>query len=187
MSSRTVPTMKSLSTADRRSVNANHTSASRPRVASGEEIDRRSTTTAPHARTKSASMRAPPAGSGERRTEKKEVRERETETRRTRSPLKHSSEGRVNARTRTEKQAREVERPSRSAASQKSEPQEPQPPWEPQASLIPHDRSARYPHLHSSSSLYCSSVAATHTTRTTVPGGPGEGHIGGSIVRVYGL
>lgn len=78
------------------------------------------------------------AATGERRIEKREVRERETETRRTRSPLKHSSESRVNARSRTEKQARDVERPSRSAASAKLSPELPQAPWEPQASLIPH-------------------------------------------------
>lgn len=139
MSSRNVPSMKSLSSADRRSVNANYTSTARPRVASGEELDRRSSTTAAsHARKQSAPMRATGATSGERRVEKKEVRERETEIRRTKSPLKHASESRVNARSRSEKLPRDVDRPSRSAASQKSIPEEPQTPWEPQASLIPH-------------------------------------------------
>jgi gamma-tubulin complex component 2 len=136
MSSRTVPTMKSLSAAERRATTtANYTSASRPRVASGEQNDSRSSTTS-HARKQSAPMR--PTGSGERRIEKKEVRETETEVRRTKSPLKHASESRANARSRAEKQARDVERPSRSAASQKSTPEEPQAPWEPQASLIAH-------------------------------------------------
>ncbi|EUC33432.1 hypothetical protein COCCADRAFT_96073 [Bipolaris zeicola 26-R-13] len=138
MSSRTVPTMKSLSTAERRSVNANHSSASRPRVALGEEHDRRTTSTAPHAKKHSATMRATGATTGERRTEKREVRERETEVRRIKTPLKSSSESHPSTRSRAEKPARDVERPSRSAASQKSQPEEPQTPWEPQASLVPH-------------------------------------------------
>lgn len=135
MSSRVPPNAKSLTTAERRSANATYTTASRPRVAAGEENDRRGSSSTSHAKKQSATMAG---GTGERRTEKREVRERETETRRTRSPLKHSSESRVNARTRAEKQAREVERPSRSAASQSASPEEPQAPWEPEASLIPH-------------------------------------------------
>ncbi|CAO2648185.1 Nn.00g074520.m01.CDS01 [Neocucurbitaria sp. VM-36] len=134
MSSRNLPHTKPLSTAEKRSANANFTSSSRPRVASGEENDRRGSTTTSHTRKQSANMGA----SGERRIEKREVRERETEVRRTRSPLKHSSESRVNARSRAEKQAREVERPSRSATSRKSTPEPVQMPWDPLASLIPH-------------------------------------------------
>ncbi|USP80522.1 spindle pole body component 97 [Curvularia clavata] len=138
MSSRNVPTMKSLSAAERRSVNASHSSTARPRVAMGEEQDRRSTTTPLHAKRHSATMRATGPATGERRTEKREVRERETEIRRIKSPLKPSSESRPSARSRVEKQARDVERPSRSSASQKSTHEEPQAPWEPQASLVPH-------------------------------------------------
>ncbi|KAJ4369645.1 gamma tubulin complex Spc97/GCP2 subunit Alp4 [Neocucurbitaria cava] len=134
MSSRNLPHTKPSTTADRRPANANFTSSSRPRVASGEENDRRGSTTTSHNRKQSASM----ATSGERRIEKREVRERETEVRRTRSPLKHSSESRVNARSRAEKQARDVERPSRSATSRKSTPEPVQTPWDPMASLIPH-------------------------------------------------
>ncbi|KAF2024987.1 hypothetical protein EK21DRAFT_77519 [Setomelanomma holmii] len=136
MSSRNPPGMKPLTTAERRSTNASYTSTARPRVASaatGEENERRGSTTTTHTRKQSHVM-----GTGERRIEKREVRERETEIRRTRSPLKHSSESRVNARSRAEKQSREVERPSRSTHSAKSSPEEIQAPWEPEASLIPH-------------------------------------------------
>lgn len=138
MSTRNPPGMKPLSTAERRSTNANYTSTARPRVASaatGEENERRGSATTSHSRKQSHVMGA---GGGERRIEKREVRERETEIRRTRSPLKHSSESRVNARSRAEKPPREVERPPRSAHSTKSSPEEVQAPWEPQASLIPH-------------------------------------------------
>lgn len=73
-------------------------------------------------------------GLGERRVERREVREREVEVRRTRSPLKHTS---VNARTKAEKPPRqERERPTTSDhVRTKSEPEKP---WEPQAKLIPH-------------------------------------------------
>ncbi|KAH7371985.1 Spc98 family-domain-containing protein [Pyrenochaeta sp. MPI-SDFR-AT-0127] len=138
MSSRNPPIMKPLTTAERRSTNTNYTSTARPRVASGGENDRRGSTTTSHTRKQSATMGGTGAATGERRIEKREVRERETEIRRTRSPLKHSSESRVNARSRTEKQPRDIERPSRSAASAKSSPELPPAPWEPQASLIPH-------------------------------------------------
>jgi gamma-tubulin complex component 2 len=135
--------MKPSTTADRRSANANYTSTARPRVASaatnGDDGERRQSSTTSHTRkSQSHDMRGTGATSGERRIEKREVRERETEIRRTRSPLKHSSESRVNARSRAEKQPKEAERPSRSAASTKSAPEEPQAPWEPKASLIPH-------------------------------------------------
>lgn len=143
MSSRNPPGMKPSATADRRSANANYTSTARPRVASaansGEDGERRQSSTTSHTRKhQSHDMRATGATSGERRIEKREVREREIEIRRTRSPLKHSSESRVNARNRAEKQPKETERPPRSAASTKSTPEEPQAPWEPKASLIPH-------------------------------------------------
>jgi gamma-tubulin complex component 2 len=137
MSTRNPPGMKPVSTAERRSANANYTSTARPRVASaapGEPAP------APHVRKPSHAMGGPGAVLNERRTEKKEVREKETEIRRTRtkSPLKHSSESRVNARSRADKPPRETERPPRSAVSTKSLPEEAQAPWEPQASLIPH-------------------------------------------------
>ncbi|KAH8726024.1 Spc98 family-domain-containing protein [Phaeosphaeriaceae sp. PMI808] len=141
MSTRNPPGMKPSSTAERRSANANYTSASRPRVASAttsEDKDRRGSATTTHGRKQLHPVTGTGASTGERRTEKREVRERETEIRRTRSPLKHSSESRTNARNRTEKPAREAERPPRSSASTKSPPEEPSLPWEPQASLIPH-------------------------------------------------
>ncbi|KAH9882997.1 hypothetical protein J1614_000363 [Plenodomus biglobosus] len=137
MSSRNPPSTKPSTIADRRSANATYTSSARPRAASGDDNDRRgSSTAAAHNRKQSAPM----GTVTERRTEKREVRERVTESRRTKSPSKQSSESRVNAATRAEKQAREVERPSRNAVavSQASSPEEPQLPWEPQASLIPH-------------------------------------------------
>lgn len=134
MSSRNPPTSKPVNVAERRPANGNYTSGARPRVASGEENDRRGSTTTSHTRKQSGAM----GTTGERRIEKREIRERETEIRRTRSPLKHSSESRVNARSRAEKHARDVERPSQSAGSQQASPEEPQAPWEPQASLIPH-------------------------------------------------
>ncbi|KAH3915055.1 spindle pole body subunit [Parastagonospora nodorum] len=142
MSTRIPPGTKP-STAERRSANANYTSTARPRVASaatGDESDRRASATTSHTRKQSHAMGGTGASSGERRIEKKEVRERETEIRRTRtrSPLKHSSESRVNARSRGEKPPKETERPPRSAHSAKSSPEEAQTPWEPKASLVPH-------------------------------------------------
>lgn len=103
----------------------------------GEENERRGTAGTSHSRKQPAAMSAS-ALANERRTEKREVRERETETRRTRSPLKHSSESRVNARSRGERQARDVERPSRAASSRKTSPEPAPAPWEPQATLIKH-------------------------------------------------
>jgi gamma-tubulin complex component 2 len=122
--------MKPLPTSDRRSANANYSSTSRPRVASGGpgEGDERARTS--HRSTRSSAM-GTAADLRERRTEKREVRERETEVRRTRtrSPLKPAG------RSRAEKQPRD-ERPSKSTARQSSE--QPLPPWDPHASLIPH-------------------------------------------------
>ncbi|KAJ4287544.1 gamma tubulin complex Spc97/GCP2 subunit Alp4 [Kalmusia sp. IMI 367209] len=74
---------------------------------------------------------------GERRVERREVREREVETRRTRSPLKHTSESRVNARTRSEKPPRQ-ERASAGANDLTRMKTGPEKPWDPQATLIPH-------------------------------------------------
>lgn len=135
MSTRNPTNMKASTTADRRSTN--YTSSSRPRVPSGgvggeRENERHRESTTSHIRTKSSGARG-----GERRTERREVRERETEIRRTRSPLKHSTESRVNARTRPE---REKERPrlDRERTNEKKTPEEPQAPWDPQARLVPH-------------------------------------------------
>jgi gamma-tubulin complex component 2 len=138
MSTRNPPKLKPSAAAERRPTNANHMPAARPRVASaatGEENERRGSTTTSHSRKQSNMAGGVGATLIERRIEKKEVREKETEIRRTRSPLKHSSESRVNARGRAEKQAREVERPT---TSRKSSADEAQRPWDPQASLIPH-------------------------------------------------
>ncbi|KAL5115824.1 gamma tubulin complex Spc97/GCP2 subunit Alp4 [Pleosporales sp. CAS-2024a] len=137
MSTRNPPGMKS-STAERRSANAHYTSTARPRVASaaaGEESDRRASATASQSRKQA---HATGGTSGERRIERREVRERETEIRRTRSPLKHSSESRAHARSRAEKPPKETERRPRSAHSAKPAPEEAPTPWDPQASLVPH-------------------------------------------------
>ncbi|KAF2800464.1 spindle pole body component 97 [Melanomma pulvis-pyrius CBS 109.77] len=136
MSSRNPQPLKS-STAERRS--ANPTSSTRPRVPStGMENEQRGT----HARKQSA---GPGAGAGvgstgERRTERREVQEKETEIRRTRtrSPLKHSTESRVNARSRAEKPTRQERASGLATAAVRRTPEEPQAPWEPQAILIPH-------------------------------------------------
>ncbi|KAF2182852.1 hypothetical protein K469DRAFT_711567 [Zopfia rhizophila CBS 207.26] len=136
MSARHPPNVKPSSSAEKRAAASNFTStSSRPRVPSGGmggENERRNSTTA-HSRKQSAATTA-----GERRIEKREVRERETEIRRTRSPLKHSSESRVNARNRAEKPQRHTERASGSAAVARKTPEGPQAPWAPQASLVPH-------------------------------------------------
>ncbi|KAF2640563.1 hypothetical protein P280DRAFT_469313 [Massarina eburnea CBS 473.64] len=134
MSSRNPSNMKSSTTADRRS--SQYASSTRPRAPSagmrGEsESERRGSTTA-HARNKSSSART-----GERRTDRRDVRERETEVRRTRSPLKHSMESRVNSRTKSERPRSERDRTTDRTSGRKT-PEEPPAPWEPQASLIPH-------------------------------------------------
>ncbi|KAF2826551.1 hypothetical protein CC86DRAFT_31849 [Ophiobolus disseminans] len=141
MSARNPPGLKPVTAAERRSAHATYTSTARPRVASaatGEEPDRRAPPTTSQSRKQPQAMGGAGAPSGERRTEKREVRERETETRRTRSPLKHPPEARATARSRAEKQAREVDRPSRGAASTKPAPEEAPAPWAPQACLVPH-------------------------------------------------
>ncbi|KAF2463671.1 uncharacterized protein BDR25DRAFT_272889 [Lindgomyces ingoldianus] len=134
MSSRQPPNLKSSYTAERRPAASNYPSSSRPRVPSASmgENERRSST-ASHARKQSATNTV-----GESRIERKEVRERETEIRRTRSPLKHSSESRVNARSRAEKPARQAERASTTAATARKPPEERPTSWEPQATLVPH-------------------------------------------------
>jgi gamma-tubulin complex component 2 len=140
MSTRNPPGMKT-STAERRSANANYTSSARPRVASaatGDDSDRRGSSNTTHTRKQTHAMGPNGAASGERRIEKREVRETEREIRRTRSPMKHASESRVNARSRGEKPPKEAERPPRSSHSAKASPEEAQAPWEPKASLIPH-------------------------------------------------
>lgn len=120
------PPAKAPATADRRS--ANYSSSTRPRVPSadmGGENER-------HARKQPTT-----AASGERRVERREVREREVEIRRTRSPLKHSTESRVNARPKTDR-PRQDRTGTASAASRRTAPAEDaQPPWEPLATLIP--------------------------------------------------
>ncbi|KAF2878286.1 Spc98 family-domain-containing protein [Massariosphaeria phaeospora] len=138
MSARNPANLKASSAAERRSAHYTSSTASRPRVASGAmsgENERRGSTTS-HARKQSAPGAT--GATGERRVERREVRERETEIRRTRSPLKHSSESRVNARSRTEKPARPTERPTASAGGPRRTPEEAQAPWAPQASLVPH-------------------------------------------------
>ncbi|KAF1997209.1 hypothetical protein P154DRAFT_497293 [Amniculicola lignicola CBS 123094] len=133
MTSRNPPNGKP--TADRRSANPNFTTSARPRVPtrtmSGENEQYGTATS--HSRKQSATT----AGA-ERRTERKEVRETETTIRRTRSPLKHSTESRVNARSRTEKPPRQTERASGSAATARKPSEEPQAVWEPLAQLVPH-------------------------------------------------
>jgi gamma-tubulin complex component 2 len=122
--------MKPSTTADRRFANASYSSSARPRVASaatGEDSDRRTS----QSRKQPHTMGGAGVTSGERRVEKREVRERETETRRTRSPVKLG-------RGRAEKPAKEAERASRPTTSEKRPSEETLVPWEPQASLIPH-------------------------------------------------
>lgn len=115
MSSRNPPNPRSSSTAERRAAAAqNLTSSTRPRVPSnnmGGEQERRSSTTT-HTRKQSTA-----ADSGERRVERKEIRERDVALRRTRSPLKPTTESRGNARSRTEKSSRPLDRTSRVVAT----------------------------------------------------------------------
>ncbi|KAL5395506.1 hypothetical protein PMIN06_005511 [Paraphaeosphaeria minitans] len=127
------PNARNSAAAERRSANY-AASTQRPRVPS-----RSLSTDTPDERHASTSQtrKQSVSGMGERRVERREVRERDIEVRRTRSPLKHTSESRVNTRTRTEKPAREErERPGTAEhARTKSEPEKP---WDPRASLIPH-------------------------------------------------
>ncbi|KAF2257809.1 hypothetical protein CC78DRAFT_505667 [Lojkania enalia] len=134
MASRNPPSARYSSTAERRPAASSYTST-RPRVPSADmsgENERRGSSTA-HSRKQSATTNA-----GERRVERREVREREVEVRKTRSPLKHSTESRVNARSRTDKPARQAERASGNAATARRTSEEQQVPWAPQAVLVPH-------------------------------------------------
>jgi hypothetical protein len=125
MASRNPSNSKTSSNAEKRaSVPNSYASSTRPRVASaggmdGENERRKSTTS--HTRKETTA-----AAGGERRTERREVREKETEIRRTRSPLKHSTESRVNARSRGEKPMRQAERASGTTTASRSTPVEPQ-------------------------------------------------------------
>ena len=97
-------------------------SSSRPRHPSSGtmpgENERRSTPSGASAQSHPRNKSTLGERERERRTEKREVLTRETVSVRTRSPLKHTSESRVNARSRTEKPARTTERTSeRSAAT----------------------------------------------------------------------
>ncbi|KAF2742896.1 spindle pole body component 97 [Sporormia fimetaria CBS 119925] len=115
--------------AERRSQANSNMSSSRPRVASadmGGESGRTSTST--YSRKHAASTLA-----GERRTERREVREKEMEVRRTRSPLKRSADLGVSTRV-----PRHVERASQTSAAAQKSPEDAQTPWEPQATLVPH-------------------------------------------------
>lgn len=76
-------------------------------------------------------------GAGERRVERREVREREVEVRRTKSPVKHAADIRASARTRTEKPPRS-ERERQSASEHARAKTESDKPWEPLAKLVPH-------------------------------------------------
>jgi gamma-tubulin complex component 2 len=127
------PNTKASSTADRRS--ANYSSSTRPRVASADmsgENEKRNSTTS-HARKQSTT-----AESGGRRVERREVREREVEIRRTRSPLKHTSESRVNARSKTEKPRQDRSGATSAGTRRIAATDETPAPWEPQATLVPH-------------------------------------------------
>jgi gamma-tubulin complex component 2 len=119
MSSRIPPHSSSTAERERRPGASNsYTSSTRPRVpsssmpAENERHSERHSSSTSHARKQSSAM-AP----GERRIERREVREREVEMRRARSPLKHSTESKVNARSRTEKATRPAERVSGSAST----------------------------------------------------------------------
>jgi gamma-tubulin complex component 2 len=98
---------------------------------SGENEKRNSTTS--HARKQSNT-----AESGGRRVERREIREREVEIRRTRSPLKHTSESRVNARSKTEKPRQDRSGATSAGARRAAATDDIQAPWEPQATLVPH-------------------------------------------------
>ncbi|OCL07409.1 hypothetical protein AOQ84DRAFT_389532, partial [Glonium stellatum] len=136
MSARHPHNLKSTTANDRKTSTSTYTASSRPRVPSASipENERRNTT-ATHARKPSTTNTA-----SERRTERTQVLSRETVTVRTRSPLKHTTESRVNARrTRdTERPAKSTERASASSIGTKKSSDETKAPWAPQASLIPH-------------------------------------------------
>ncbi|OCK95500.1 uncharacterized protein K441DRAFT_555104 [Cenococcum geophilum 1.58] len=128
--------MKSSTSTERKTSTSTYAGSSRPRVPSASipENERRNSTTT-HTRRQSAANTA-----SERRTDRTQVLSRETVTARTRSPLKHTTESRVNARrTRdTERLTKPTERASTSSAGTKRGNDETKAPWAPQASLIPH-------------------------------------------------
>lgn len=136
MSARQPPNLKSSTSTERKTSTPTYAGSSRPRVPSASipENERRSSTTT-HTKRQSAANTA-----SERRTDRTQVLSRETVTARTRSPLKHTTESRVNARrTRdTERLTKPAERASTSSAGAKRGNDETKAPWAPQASLIPH-------------------------------------------------
>ncbi|KAF2810811.1 spindle pole body component 97 [Mytilinidion resinicola] len=137
MSSRHPPASKLPSPAERKA-STSTVGGARPRVVSSSsklgENERRAP--AAHLRKPSGATTGP-----ERRTEKKEVLTRETVTVRPRSPLKHTSESRVNARSRrdADRVPKPAERASASnSGSRKGLEEIPEIPWAPQATIIPH-------------------------------------------------
>ncbi|OCK76952.1 hypothetical protein K432DRAFT_132631 [Lepidopterella palustris CBS 459.81] len=135
MSARHPQNLKSSSSAEKKTSSTTYSGPSRPRVPSSMTEHERRSSTNTHARKQSAGTTAT-----ERRTEKNQVLTRETVTVRSRSPLKHTSENRVNSRrTRdTDKPSKPAERPSASSAGAKKSSDGPPMPWAPQASIIPH-------------------------------------------------
>ncbi|KAF1970098.1 spindle pole body component 97 [Bimuria novae-zelandiae CBS 107.79] len=136
MAARTpVPNGRTASTAAAEQRPAKHASAAKHAPSSrlsgsGEKAEETSRSRKPSATSGAHSM-------GERRVERREVKEREIQVRRTRSPLKHTSDSRVHGRARPEKAPRqERERPATSDDA-RSKPR-PEKPWDPQASLVPH-------------------------------------------------
>lgn len=135
MSARQPHNLKSSTSTERKTSTSTYVGSSRPRVPSASipENERRNSTTT-HTRRQSAVNTA-----SERRTDRIQVLSRETVTARTRSPLKHTTESRVNARTRdTERLTKPAERASASSVGAKRGNDETKAPWAPQASLIPH-------------------------------------------------
>jgi hypothetical protein len=108
MSTRHHPTVRS----EKRASTSAQSSSSRPRHPSsgamGGEHERRGAATTAGAQPHPRKQAVPSVG--ERRTEKKETLTREAVSVRTRSPLKHQSESRVNARSRAEKATRTTDR-----------------------------------------------------------------------------
>ncbi|KAF2840310.1 hypothetical protein M501DRAFT_1002639 [Patellaria atrata CBS 101060] len=114
---------RSASTAERRTTSAStYAAGSRPRVPSSNDTSDR----------KQRGERGERNGN----EQKKNTITRETVSVRTRSPLKHTSESRVNAR-----KGKESDKPLRASATTSApgpKKTEEKPPWNPQASLIPH-------------------------------------------------
>ena len=116
MSARQPHNLKSSTSTERKTSTSTYVGSSRPRVPSASipENERRNSTTT-HTRRQSAVNTA-----SERRTDRIQVLSRETVTARTRSPLKHTTESRVNARTRdTERLTKPAERASASSVGAK--------------------------------------------------------------------